>query len=214
MDDLMASLKNMLLRQTSSEVESPTSIESPTSLVLETELPKYDLGVDKDTMYNNLDLFADRTALAESSRDPKARSELEGKAAGAYQWLTEVPKGEGQAAFRTALNRLEGYYTRKNKKVPAWLEKAKEHNDPTILNERQQKDLFYADIFQRKGTTKGSGEGYEQGKLQQIMIDADTDIMKDVYLQHWHTRPEDMSIDSWERVVANADRSFFDEELR
>tara|TARA_R110002020_G_scaffold441759_1_gene652733 strand:- start:32 stop:658 length:627 start_codon:yes stop_codon:yes gene_type:complete len=208
MDDLMASLKNMLLRQTSSEVESPTSI------VLETELPKYDLGVDKDTMSNNLDLFADRTALAESSRDFKAESKLKGKAKGGYQWLTEVPDGEGQAAFRTALNRLEGYYTRKNKKVPAWLEKAKEHNNPTILNERQQKDLFYADIFQRKGTTKGSGKGYEQGKLQQIMIDGNPNVMKDVYLQHWHTKPKDMSIDSWERVVANADRSFFDEELQ
>ena len=205
MDDLIASLKNMLIRQTSSEVEPPTSI------VLNTELPKYDLGVDKDTMHSNLDLFADRTALAESSRDPTARSELEGKAAGAYQWLTEVPNGEGQAAFKTALNRLQGYYKRQNKKVPNWLKEAKEHNDPTKLNERQQKDLFYADIFQREGTTRGSGEGYPQGKLQQIMIDGDRNIMKDVYLQHWHTRPKDMSLESWNRVVANANRSFNEE---
>jgi|TARA_R110001583_G_scaffold191059_1_gene355884 hypothetical protein len=204
-DDLLASLKHTLLKQTSSEVESPTSI------VLDIELPKYDLGVDKDTMRGNLELFADRTALAESSRDFKAESGLKGQAKGGYQWLTEVPDGKGQASFRTALNRLEGYYTRKNKKVPAWLEEAKEHNDPTILNKKQQTDLFYADIFQRKGTTKGSGEGYEQGKLQQIMIDGNPNIMKDVYLQHWHTRPKDMSPESWDRVVANANRSYYEE---
>ena len=85
MDDLIASLKNMLIRQTSSEVEPPTSI------VLNTELPKYDLGVDKDTMRDNLESFADKTALAESTRNRKAKSGVKGKAAGAYQWLTEVP---------------------------------------------------------------------------------------------------------------------------
>ena len=206
-DDLLAILKNTLVKQTSSEVESPTSI------VLETELPKYDLGVDKDTMRSNLELFADKTALAESSRDFKAESGLKGQAKGGYQWLTEVPDGEegDQAAFRTALNRLEGYYKRKNKRVPNWLKEAKEHNDPTKLSERQQTDLFYADIFQRKGTTVGSGEGYPQGKLQQIMIDGNPNVMKDVYLQHWHTKPKDISLESWDRVVANANRSFNEE---
>ena len=205
MVDIIAALTDLYARQSYPEVGDPVSV------VMDAELPNYDLGVDKDTMRGNLELFADKTALAESSRNRKSKSGVSGKAAGAYQWLTEVPNGEGQPAFQTALNRLERYYTKQGIRVAPWIEEAREHNDPTKLSQREQDALFFADIFQRKGTTTEKGRGYEQGKLQEIMRNANPDVMNDVYLEHWHTRPKDMSDSSWQRVLDNARRSFYKE---
>ena len=205
MADLVAALMDLYARQSYPEIADPVSV------VMDAELPNYDLGVDKDTMRGNLESFADKTALAESTRNRKAKSGVKGKAAGAYQWLTEVSNGEGQPAFRTALNRLERYYTKQGKRIAPWIEEAKEHNDPTKLSQREQDALFFADIFQRKGTTTEKGRGYEQGKLQEIMKNANPDVMNDVYLEHWHTRPKDMSDSSWQRVLDNARRSYYEE---
>jgi hypothetical protein len=196
MADLIAALMDLYSRQAYPEVQDPVEI------VLESEIPQYDLGVGQDIMRSNLELFADRTALAESSRNPKAEVDAKGKAKGLMQWLTEDPEGEGQPAFQTALNRISKYYDKRGKRIAPWILDAKEHNDPTKLTERQQKALFFADVFQRKGTTTEKGEGYEHGKLQEIMRTGDPDIMNDVYLKHWHTRPN-------QSVVDNARRSFY-----
>jgi len=201
--DLIAALMDLYARQAYPEVQDPVEI------VLETELPQYDdLGIDQEIMRKHLAELADRTTLAESSRNPKAESEKEGKAKGHYQWLTEVPKtkenpeGEGQPAFQTALNRGAHYYEVRGKRIPHWILNARKHNDPTKLSKRQQEALFYADVFQRKGTTTEKGEGYEHGKLQEIMRTGDPDIMNDVYLNHWHTDPD-------QAVIDNARRSFY-----
>lgn len=209
MADILAALMDLYARQAYPEVQDPVEV------VLEEELSKYDLGVDQEVMREHLKRFADGTGLTESSRNLKAESDKEGKAKGYYQWLTEVPKtkknpeGEGQPAFQTALNRLSRYYEKGRKRIAPWILKAKEHNDPTKLTKRQQDALFYADVFQRKGTTTEFGEGYEQGKLQEIMRTGNPDIMNKVYLDDWHTKPPDMSPASWQKVIDNARRSFY-----
>ena len=122
--------------------------------------------------------------------------------------MTEVPKtkenpeGIGQPAFQTALNRGAHYYEMSGKRIPNWILDARQHNDPTKLSQRQQDALFYADIFQRKGTTTEVGEGYEQGKLQEIMKTGSPDIMNKIYLDNWHTDPN-------QAVIDNARRSFY-----
>ena len=196
MADFIAALMDLYSRQAYPEIQDPVEV------VLESEIPQYDLGVGQDIMRSNLELFADRTALAESSRNPKAEVDAKGKAKGLMQWLTEDPEGEGQPAFQTALNRISKYYDKRGKRIAPWILDAKEHNDPTKLTERQQKALFFADVFQRKGTTTEKGEGYEQGKLQEVMKNANPDVMMDIYLRNWHTRPN-------QSVVDNARRSFF-----
>ena len=209
MADLLAALMDVYYRLSYDELQDPVEV------VLEQELDKYDIGVDPEVMRKNLEKLRDGVGLAESTRDLKATSDKEGKAKGYYQWLTEVPKtkenpaGEGQPAFQTALNRLSRYYEKGRKRIAPWILKAKEHNDPTKLTKRQQDALFYADVFQRKGTTTEFGEGYEQGKLQEIMRTGNPDIMNKVYLDDWHTKPPDMSQDSWQKVMDNARRSFY-----
>ena len=183
-------------------------IQDPVEVVLEQELDQYDIGVDPEVMRKNLEKLRDGVGLAESTRDLKATSDKEGKAKGYYQWLTEVPKtkenpeGIGQPAFQTALNRGAHYYERSGKRIPNWILDARQHNDPTKLSQRQQDALFYADIFQRKGTTTEFGEGYEQGKLQEIMKTGSPDIMNNIYLDNWHTDPN-------QAVIDNARRSFY-----
>ena len=204
MADILAALMDLYAR------ESYLELQDPVEVVLGIELPKYDLGVDEDTMREHLKIFADRVALAESSRNPKAESDEEGKAKGAYQWLTvdtkkkqHLKEGKStQPAFQTGLNRMTRYYNWKGGRTAPWVEKAKKHNDPTKLTDRQQIALFLADIFQREGTTTEKGEGYEQGKLQEIMKTGDPDIMNDVYLKYWHTKPD-------QAVIDNARRSFY-----
>ena len=189
--------------------QSYPQIQDPVEIVLEVELPKYDhLGIDQEVMEENLRKLSKGTGLAESSLNPKAESDKEGNAKGYYQWLTEVPKtkenpeGIGQPAFQTALNRGAYYYEVSDKKIPSWILDARQHNDPTKLSQRQQDALFYADIFQRKGTTTEFGEGYEQGKLQEIMKTGSPDIMNKIYLDNWHTDPN-------QAVIDNARRSFY-----
>ena len=202
MVDIVAALMELYTRQAYPEIQDPVEV------VLEQELDQYDIGVDPEVMRKNLDRLRDGVGLAESTRDLKATSDKEGKAKGYYQWLTEVPKtkenpeGIGQPAFQTALNRGAHYYERSGKRIPNWILDARQHNDPTKLSQRQQDALFYADIFQRKGTTTEFGEGYEQGKLQEIMKTGSPDIMNNIYLDNWHTDPN-------QAVIDNARRSFY-----
>ena len=202
MADLLAALMDVYYRLSYDELQDPVEV------VLEQELDQYDIGVDPEVMRKNLDRLRDGVGLAESTRDLKATSDKEGKAKGYYQWLTEVPKtkenpeGIGQPAFQTALNRGAHYYERSGKRIPNWILDARQHNDPTKLSQRQQDALFYADIFQREGTTTEFGEGYEQGKLQEIMKTGSPDIMNNIYLDNWHTDPN-------QAVIDNARRSFY-----
>ena len=202
MADLLAALMDVYYRLSYDELQDPVEV------VLEQELDQYDIGVDPEVMRKNLEKLRDGVGLAESTRDLKATSDKEGKAKGYYQWLTEVPKtkenpeGIGQPAFQTALNRGAHYYERSGKRIPNWILDARQHNDPTKLSQRQQDALFYADIFQRKGTTTEVGEGYEQGKLQEIMKTGSPDIMNKIYLDNWHTDPN-------QDVIDNARRSFY-----
>ena len=202
MADLLAALMDVYYRLSYDELQDPVEV------VLEQELDQYDIGVDPEVMRKNLDRLRDGVGLAESTRDLKATSDKEGKAKGYYQWLTEVPKtkenpeGIGQPAFQTALNRGSHYYERSGKRIPNWILDARQHNDPTKLSQRQQDALFYADIFQREGTTTEFGEGYEQGKLQEIMKTGSPDIMNNIYLDNWHTDPN-------QAVIDNARRSFY-----
>ena len=202
MADLLAALMDVYYRLSYDELQDPVEV------VLEQELDQYDIGVDPEVMRKNLDKLRDGVGLAESTRDLKATSDKEGKAKGYYQWLTEVPKtkenpeGIGQPAFQTALNRGAHYYERSGKRIPNWILDARQHNDPTKLSQRQQDALFYADIFQREGTTTEFGEGYEQGKLQEIMKTGSPDIMNNIYLDNWHTDPN-------QAVIDNARRSFY-----
>ena len=202
MADLLAALMDVYYRLSYDELQDPVEV------VLEQELDQYDVGVDPEVMRKNLDKLRDGVGLAESTRDLKATSDKEGKAKGYYQWLTEVPKtkenpeGIGQPAFQTALNRGAHYYERSGKRIPNWILDARQHNDPTKLSQRQQDALFYADIFQREGTTTEFGEGYEQGKLQEIMKTGSPDIMNNIYLDNWHTDPN-------QAVIDNARRSFY-----
>ena len=202
MADLLAALMDVYYRLSYDELQDPVEV------VLEQELDQYDIGVDPEVMRKNLEKLRDGVGLAESTRDLKATSDKEGKAKGYYQWLTEVPKtkenpeGIGQPAFQTALNRGAHYYERSGKRIPNWILDARQHNDPTKLSQRQQDALFYADIFQREGTTTEFGEGYEQGKLQEIMKTGSPDIMNKIYLDNWHTDPN-------QDVIDNARRSFY-----
>ena len=202
MADLLAALMDVYYRLSYDELQDPVEV------VLEQELDQYDIGVDPEVMRKNLEKLRDGVGLAESTRDLKATSDKEGKAKGYYQWLTEVPKtkenpeGIGQPAFQTALNRGAHYYERSGKRIPNWILDARQHNDPTKLSQRQQDALFYADIFQREGTTTEFGEGYEQGKLQEIMKTGSPDIMNKIYLDNWHTDPN-------QAVIDNARRSFY-----
>ena len=202
MADLLAALMDVYYRLSYDELQDPVEV------VLEQELDQYDIGVDPEVMRKNLEKLRDGVGLAESTRDLKATSDKEGKAKGYYQWLTEVPKtkenpeGIGQPAFQTALNRGAHYYERSGKRIPNWILDARQHNDPTKLSQRQQDALFYADILQREGTTTEFGEGYEQGKLQEIMKTGSPDIMNNIYLDNWHTDPN-------QAVIDNARRSFY-----
>ena len=202
MADLAAALMSLYTQLSYPEID-------PREVVLKEELGKYSLDVDQDTMRDNLALLSDRFSLAESSRNPRAEVDAKGKAKGAYQWLTEDPYGEGQPAFQTALNRMSAYYKKRGKEEGRWVTKAKEHNDPTKLTKLQQEALFFADIFQRKGTTTDRSDLYPQGKLQEIMKTGNPDVMMDLYLKDWHTKPSDMSPASWQKVIDNARRSFY-----
>ena len=134
--------------------------------------------VGSDVFQENLNLLKSSISDIESSHDPEAKSDIS-SARGKYQWLTN--KRKGQPAFVTALNRASQYYTDKELPVPHWIKQAYKHNDPTKLTDNQQDSLFMADIFERGGSDVLLKEFLSTGKK---------DILKELYLDVWHTDPE------------------------
>jgi hypothetical protein len=125
---------------------------------------------------NLLDEFTQQSKMIESSGGTDTVNELS-SARGDFQFLTE---GEGNA-FQTGLNRVANTYEAMGVKIPSWVSKAKEHNDPIKLTSKQQEELFLANLWQQKGTSnlfKRIDEGDSQAKYQ-------------LYANYHHTNPDE-----------------------
>lgn len=125
---------------------------------------------------NLLDEFTQQSKMIESSGGTDTVNE-ESSARGDFQFLTE---GEGNA-FQTGLNRVANTYEAMGVKIPSWVSKAKEHNDPIKLTSKQQEELFLANLWQQKGTNslfKRIDEGDSLAKYQ-------------LYANYHHTNPDE-----------------------
>ena len=125
---------------------------------------------------NLLDEFTQQSKMIESSGGTDTVNE-ESSARGDFQFLTE---GEGNA-FQTGLNRVANTYEAMGVKLPSWVSKAKEHNNPIKLTSKQQEELFLANLWQQKGTSnlfKRIDEGDSQAKYQ-------------LYANYHHTNPDE-----------------------
>ena len=125
---------------------------------------------------NLLDEFTQQSKMIESSGGTDTVNE-ESSARGDFQFLTE---GEGNA-FQTGLNRVANTYEAMGVKIPTWVSKAKEHNNPIELTSKQQEELFLANLWQQKGTSnlfKRIDEGDGLAKYQ-------------LYANYHHTNPDE-----------------------
>ena len=125
---------------------------------------------------NLLDEFTQQSKMIESSGGTDTVNE-ESSARGDFQFLTE---GEGNA-FQTGLNRVANTYEAMGVKIPTWVSKAKEHNNPIKLTSKQQEELFLANLWQQKGTSnlfKRIDEGDGLAKYQ-------------LYANYHHTNPDE-----------------------
>ncbi len=125
---------------------------------------------------NLLEEFTQQSKMIESSGGTNTVNE-ESSARGDFQFLTE---GEGNA-FQTGLNRVANTYEAMGVKIPSWVSKAKDHNDPIKLSSKQQEELFLANLWQQKGTSnlfKRIDEGDGLAKYQ-------------LYANYHHTNPDE-----------------------
>tara|TARA_R110000751_G_scaffold176468_1_gene282659 strand:+ start:307 stop:918 length:612 start_codon:yes stop_codon:yes gene_type:complete len=125
---------------------------------------------------NLLEEFTQQSKMIESSGGTNTVNE-ESSARGDFQFLTE---GEGNA-FQTGLNRVANTYESMGVKIPSWVSKAKDHNDPIKLSSKQQEELFLANLWQQKGTSnlfKRIDEGDGLAKYQ-------------LYANYHHTNPDE-----------------------
>jgi len=116
--------------------------------------------------------FISDTALIESESgtiNPKS------SARGIYQFMTT--KGKGQNAFQTALNRAEKTYRNFGEDAPEWLHQARKHDDPNLLSEAEQRDVFLANLWKRKGTDK----------LFRRVVEGDDKAAMELYMKYHHT---------------------------
>ena len=157
---------------------TPNNVEGPslTDLVLTAAEKR---GVGSGITDSNLNFLIDTIGFLESKHDPKARNP-DSEAKGEYQWLTEDGSETKNSSIQTALNRAGNYYTNNNLKIPRWITKAKKHQDPRNLTRHQQKELFLADIFERKGSDK---------YLKKVLDNRDRSALKKLYMNIWHTKP-------------------------
>jgi len=140
----------------------------------------------------NLNWMADTIGKIESGNNPDAEYQgPESSAKGEYQWLTN-PK-EGQPAFITAINRAINNYEDSGYEPPAWLYEAKKHGNPTELDRDQQREIFFADIFEREGS---------DALIKRIIESRDIDAFKELYLNKWHTNPDEATIDRVNRILS------------
>jgi len=147
-------------------------------LVLDAAVKRGEVDLKGENALSNLNVLKNLFGQLESGGDLEATNPSSAK--GKYQWKTINPKG--QASFRTALNRASNYYTNNNLSIPSWIQEAKKHNNPTRLNEEQQDSLFLADIFERRHSDK---------KINKFLQTGNRDVLKDLWLNQWHTRPTD-----------------------
>ena len=185
------------------EVVEEEAIITPDSVVEETAVEDYTPSIT-DTVFSraqgrpdfanidmqgedslaNLNRLADTVGRIESDNNPEAMYEgPESSAKGEYQWLTN-PK-EGQPAFITGINRAINNYEDSGYEPPAWLYEAKKHGDPIRLDKDQQREIFFADIFEREGS---------DALIKRIIESKDIDAFKELYLNKWHTNPDEATI--------------------
>tara|TARA_R100001369_G_scaffold2582_1_gene8426 strand:- start:37 stop:708 length:672 start_codon:yes stop_codon:yes gene_type:complete len=144
---------------------------------------------------SDLDYFADQTRLIESEG---GETNTEGSSArGGYQFLTkdnidletgEVKlnkKGEPTlSSYNVALNRIEDMYEKNDTNAPEWIQEARENQNPLDLTDRQEKDLFLANLYNRDA-------GGETDKLLKKIADGDKDAMMKLYMKYHHTNEDD-----------------------
>lgn len=158
--DIIGGIANLFTK----DEPKPRNIKSYISSKLELQNP------------NLLDEFTQQSKMIESSGGTDTVNELS-SARGDFQFLTE---GEGNA-FQTGLNRVANTYEAMGVKIPSWVSKAKEHNDPIKLTSKQQEELFLANLWQQKGTSnlfKRIDEGDGLAKYQ-------------LYANYHHTNPDE-----------------------
>tara|TARA_R110002153_G_scaffold266171_1_gene429282 strand:+ start:126 stop:1625 length:1500 start_codon:yes stop_codon:yes gene_type:complete len=100
--------------------------------------------------------FADRVGFIESDNGKNIYNK-DSSASGVYQFKTADGEEDGTgSSFRTAINHYKDLYNAitKSPSLPRWLNQAIEHNDPRKLTEAQQKELFFANLYNRPGTDK------------------------------------------------------------
>ena len=103
----------------------------------------------------------------ESNFNPKAKNP-KSTAAGLYQFT--------EASLVTAVNRLANTIGEDN--LPQWAIEAREHKDARKLSEKEQQILFYADMFQKKGS---------DNLLKKVLAEGDNDAMIEYYGKLHHT---------------------------
>jgi hypothetical protein len=126
--------------------------------------------VDRKDALNNMNTFSKQVSGVESSYGTNLINP-DSSARGIYQFLT---KGTGNA-FQTGLNRTMNAYKDAGKKVPAWVERARKHNDPIKLTDGQQEEVMLANIYKQK-TSNLTG-----------MLEGNNNASMDLYRRHHHT---------------------------
>ena len=139
----------------------------------------------------NLNWMADTIGQIESNNNPKSINKQDNSSArGEWQWLTNPKKG--QPAFITGVNRAINQYEDSDEEVPSWLYEAKKHGDPTLLDRDQQKDIFFADIFERTGS---------DALIKKIIEKKDVNALRELYLDKWHTDPTPATIKRVDKIL-------------
>tara|TARA_B100000212_G_C27331393_1_gene514816 strand:- start:163 stop:1326 length:1164 start_codon:yes stop_codon:yes gene_type:complete len=136
--------------------------------ILEKNLPRLGEGLLEDPQVKvRLNTFDQFHQEMESNFNPKAKNP-KSTAAGLYQFT--------EASLVTAVNRLANTIGEDN--LPQWAIEAREHKDARKLSEKEQQILFYADMFQKKGS---------DNLLKKVLAEGDNDAMIEYYGKLHHT---------------------------
>tara|TARA_R110000822_G_scaffold227904_1_gene360505 strand:- start:91 stop:1071 length:981 start_codon:yes stop_codon:yes gene_type:complete len=123
--------------------------------------------------------FADRVAFIESDNGKNIYNK-DSSASGVYQFKTADGEEDGTgSSFRTAINRYTQLHNKitKSSSLPRWLEQAIKHNDPRKLTDEQQKELFFANLYNQK----------ETDKYFEAIARGDNQAGLDLYAENHHT---------------------------
>ena len=97
-------------------------------------------------------------------------------AKGTFQFLTH---GDDNS-FQTGLNRLSTAYRKLGGEVPEWVAGARDHNDPGLLSERQQRDLALGNLF------SSIKDPEETERLFRGASRGDLDASVEMYMKYHH----------------------------